>query len=111
MSTKQRMAPTMQTVCDLCDKEIVAGPSPREHGSLVGGYLSAPITRHTKRVWLLWPTPEWLRAARDRLGTALRYKERHYDFHAECIVALVESAVAAREAAARDERRSVGASA
>ena len=101
MSYEKRQLETHQIVCDLCGQHILTAPNPEDHGSLAGGYLSAPITRRTKRIWLMWPTPGWLRQAREKLGP-LAYRERKYDFHAECIVLLVENAVAARKAATKD---------
>lgn len=81
------------TVCDLCDKEIPEG-QPDEGGSLTEGYIAhsvkAPKTRHA---WLLWPPPS---RKRNRRADQEPEQYRRYDFHAECILRLVESAAVTR---------------
>lgn len=86
------------TVCDLCDEEIPDDGKPGESGSLTHGWIAHKVEiPKTKRVWLSWPP-----AGRDRLmdwkeKQAPANKPRRYDFHADCILALVEGAIAGRK--------------
>lgn len=87
MSEQRRPKATRMTICDLCDGEIPEG-KPDETGSLTTGYIAHPVTPKTKRAWLAWPP-----GGRKREGrwNATDLKERRYDFHAECILRLVEA--------------------
>ena len=97
MSTAERPKATRMTICDLCDKEIPDG-TPDETGSITAGYIEHPVTPKTKHVWLRWPPPSRSRRStlRDRLDRPREYHVRVYDFHAECILRLVEEAVVPR---------------
>lgn len=100
------------TVCDLCDEEIPDG-EPSEKGSLTHGWLAYPVEtgerptgwRHTAHAWLLWPPAERVRTTRleKRMADPEQFRERKYDFHAECILRLVESAIAAKTSARADQ--------
>lgn len=90
MSQHMRPVSTLVTLCDLCGKEI---PEPREafmSGSVTAGYIAHPVTPQTKRAWLTWPpvNAPWFTSKHPELA---EIKTRRYDFHAECIVSLVET--------------------
>lgn len=103
MSTDTRLRPTRMTVCDLCDEEIVndgnthgEAASLNVSGSLGHGYGPEADVPKQRRVWLYWPP-----AGRDRLmdwkeKKAPRNAPRRYDFHAQCILDLIELAIAHR---------------
>lgn len=93
MSTQSRPIPTRVDVCDLCDQVIPDDP-PDERGSLTWGYIAHRVTAKTKHAWLSWPP-----GGRSTGRNVSRPREpyRHYDFHAECILRLVEEAIAARK--------------
>lgn len=83
------------TVCDLCDKEIPDG-QPDEVGSVTHGYIAHPVKApKTRHAWLLWPPPSRKRGSSpaQRLSDPDQFRERRYDFHAECILRLVENAI------------------
>ncbi len=111
MSTAYRDKPQYVTVCDLCDGEIDNGNRHDEWGSLLRGASGPPVTERTKTFQLFWPSGS---RQRSRAGKPIhgrgnkrgayfdpQYTERQYDFHAECILRLVEHSVALRE----DSRR------
>ena len=86
-------------LCDLCGKEIPKC-EPGEFGSILGGWIFEPVTPRTKHAWLRWPPHGRERAATWRQRQESDLRQRTYDFHADCILALVEGAIAERE----DER-------
>lgn len=89
------------TVCDLCNEEIPDG-TPDEAGSLTHGYIAHRVeSPKTKHAWLRWPPSSRERKTdlRRRMADPEQFLERAYDFHAECILRLVEDAVLGREAA------------
>lgn len=90
MSDQQRPVETTVTICDLCG-EILPEHAGDEKGSLTRGWIAHPVNiPKTKRAWLHWPPGN-----RERLGWEERQKPenkpRHYDFHADCILQLVEA--------------------
>lgn len=98
MSTTERPKTTRMTVCDLCDEEIPDG-TPDETGSITAGYIAHPVkTPKTKHAWLRWPPPSRVRRTPwdRRLAQPEEFRERVYDFHAECVLRLIESAVVTR---------------
>ena len=105
MSTDTRPKPTHMTVCDLCDREIPDG-HPGERGSLTYGWLAHKVEmgerptgwRRTLHAWILWPPAERTRLNRyEKLrADPEQYRQRKYDFHAECILRVVEAAIAER---------------
>lgn len=90
MSRQSRPVPTQLLVCDLCNEEINES-EPGERGSLTHGFIAHKVTSQTKWAWLYWPPAgrergkpwEWKRQPENR--------ERTYDFHADCILRLVEA--------------------
>ncbi len=78
------------TLCDLCGEEIPEN-APGESGSLTHGWLAHPITPETKHAWLRWPSGERLRTLPWEKRRLPENLTRTYDFHAECILRLVES--------------------
>lgn len=105
MSGTMRPKPTRVTVCDLCDKEIPEG-EPGERGSLTQGWIAHPVEmgdrptgwRRTTHAWLQWPPGERLRRAsyEKRMADPEQFRQRRYDFHAECILRLIEGALVTR---------------
>lgn len=96
MSSATRPKATRMTVCDLCDEEILDG-QPDETGSLTNGYIAHPVNMpKTRHVWLMWPPGGRKRKAsyEDKRRDPEQFRERRYDFHAECILRLVEAAIA-----------------
>ena len=97
VSQTTRPKPTYMTVCDFCDQEIDDRGEPGESGSLTNGFIAHKVEMpRTKRVWLIWPP-----AGRDRLMSwkekqTPRNSPRRYDFHAQCILTVIEDAIAAR---------------
>lgn len=81
-------------VCDLCKKIIPEGTHPMDTASLSHGYIAHRVTERTKRVWFRWPDLSRpggrYDAERERKAREMRVE---YDFHAECIYALVKEAV------------------
>ncbi|MEV2277752.1 hypothetical protein AB0I72_19410 [Nocardiopsis sp. NPDC049922] len=96
MAKAVRPKPTHMTVCDICDEEIPDG-EPGEVGSLTHGFIAHRVEMpSTTWARLFWPP-----AGRDRrIGWEQRQKPenrpRRYDFHADCILRLVEDAIKAR---------------
>lgn len=111
MSAQTRPKPTRMTVCDLCDGEIPDG-EPGERGSLTAGWIAHPVIvgdrptgwRRTMHAWLQWPPAGRERRVplKDRLADPETYRQRTYDFHADCILRVVEDAIAARKEPADD---------
>ena len=106
MADVTRPRATRMTVCDLCDKEIPDG-EPSERGSLTHGWLAYPVEtgdrptgwRRTTHAWLHWPPSERVRRTRleKRMADPEQFRQRTYDFHAECILRLVEEAIEQRK--------------
>jgi hypothetical protein len=93
MTQTHRPKPTFMTVCDLCDEEIPEG-QPGEGGSLTHGWIAHRVEMpRTKRVWLLWPPGERKRRQTWQEQQKPENRERRYDFHADCILRLVEAAI------------------
>jgi hypothetical protein len=91
MSRQSRPVPTSLLICDLCNEEIDT-EHPGERGSLTHGFIAHKVVvPATKWAWLHWPPAgrergkpwEWKRQPENR--------ERAYDFHADCILRLVEA--------------------
>ena len=96
MSETIRPKDTRMTICDLCDKELTK-TEPGETASLTHGFIAHKAeTPRTKWVYLLWPPAgrehrkSWEQMQRPE------NKPRRYDFHADCILQLVEDAIEAR---------------
>jgi len=101
---------TTVLACDICGEEIpdttYRGGSdhrgtllreydkygPRSSGSVLFGWIAYGVSSLTRHAHLKWPPPSWARTK----DWDERPPERTYDFHGECIVALVEKAVADR---------------
>lgn len=104
MSKQMRDKPQLLTICDLCDKEIPEHIRGEEYASVTKGYISHPPDANKVKWWyLLWDprrwtgsTPSW-----DRMHKNPRYRTRHYDMHTECLLPLIEHAIALREEADR----------
>lgn len=93
MTITRRPKPTLMTVCDLCDKEIAEG-RPDEAGSLTRGWIAHKVEMpRTKRAWLLWPPDSRKRRQSWEQRQRPENRERRYDFHADCILHLVEDAI------------------
>lgn len=96
MTQTTRPKPTYMTVCDLCDEEIPKG-QPGEGGSLTHGFIAHKVQMpRTKWVWLLWPPANRERRMSWEAKQKPENQERRFDFHADCILRLVEDAVQAR---------------
>ena len=113
MSSQMRPRETLMTVCDLCDEPITTDNHARK-ASLVHGYGGVATPEERARVgwwYLLWHPRDWPggRAPRWEEGRWPENTYRHYDFHTECILKLVETAIAHRENQARAERGDVSA--
>jgi len=94
MSNQQRPVPTTVTVCDLCG-EVLPGKNDYEYdetGSVTRGHNGVPVeTPRVKRAFLQWP-PAWRQYyPRRHRYTDEEMKPKRYDFHAECILNLVEA--------------------
>ena len=102
MSQDTRPKPTRMTICDLCDQEMDDSENPGESGSLTDGWIAHKVEMpRTSRVWLIWPP-----AGRDRLMSHTESRRprnfpRRYDFHAQCILKTIETAVAYRQQGAK----------
>lgn len=90
MADVVRPQPTLVTVCDLCG-EVIPEASSEERGSLMWGYGSNHVTRRTKYVWFKWPSSDWRRKHSVEERMKPENQQRNYDFHAECILKLVEA--------------------
>lgn len=96
MTRTERPRPTAMTVCDLCDEEIPDG-QPGEGGSLTHGWIARRVEiPRTKRAWLLWPPANRKRRMPWEEKRKPENRERRYDFHADCILHLVEDAIRLR---------------
>lgn len=94
MSDEVRGVPTPVTVCDLCDEIIAArGDGAGLSGSVTRGYIAHPVSNVTRHAWLMWPPEAWKRRRKPQDVPA----DIRYDFHGECIVGLVERAIADRK--------------
>lgn len=99
MTTTKRLKATRMTVCDLCNEEIEDG-TPDETGSITAGYIAHPVrTPKTKHAWFRWPPPSRVRktVVGQRVARSEEFRPRVYDFHAECILRLIEEAIATRQ--------------
>lgn len=106
MSSQMRPQQTLMTVCDLCDEPITSENHAR-NASLVHGYGSfdgAAGKPKAKAWYLLWNPRNWPggRAPRWEESRLPENTYRHYDFHTECILKLVETAIAFRENETRE---------
>lgn len=108
MSNQTRAIPTPVVVCDLCDEVLKDDGNNLKRASLVHGYGGVPREEKPKaRAWhLRWSPSDWTGPHRptfeEQRANEERYRTRTYDFHAECLLRLVEDAIAAREEADRD---------
>lgn len=99
MSRQARPVSTIQTICDLCD-EAMTDEQPAKTASLVHGYGGTPDRQAATAWYLLWDPrnwpgfrrPTWEEQQRDKK----RWAYRHYDFHTECLLRVVEDAIEAR---------------
>lgn len=85
-----RPVPTLVMLCDLCGQEMPEVEEAFMSGSITSGYIAHPVTPRTKRAWLAWPPADapWFTNRHPELAET---ETRRWDFHAECIVSLVES--------------------
>lgn len=99
MSHDTRPKPTLMTICDLCDQEITDHQK-TDSGSL-GREYGRPVTLpRTTYAWLIWPGADRRRRKRhEDLKADGELLDRQYDFHGECILAVVEAAIAERQGA------------
>lgn len=98
MSETTRPKPTRMTVCDLCDQELPK-EEPGEGGSLTAGWIDHKVELpRTKIARLIWPPANRELRQTWKERTAPENRKRHFDFHADCILRLVEDAIAARTA-------------
>lgn len=96
MSVTHRPKPTLMTICDLCNEEIPDG-EPDETGSLTRGWIAHKVEiPRTKKVWLLWPPDGRKRRQSWKEQQKPENSQRRYDFHADCILHLVEDAIRRR---------------
>ena len=97
MSRDVRPRPTIMTICDLCDQEIEDRGNPHEFASLTHGYIAGRVQLpETKHVRFWWHPRSWSGSKNtyndrdvDRNGKPVTDR-RQYDFHARCILFLVE---------------------
>lgn len=102
MTQKIRSTPTLVTVCDLCNEEIT-DQQRGDGGELLHGHKRTPVTEKTGWARMYWPTSNWSRKRDWRETSKPENQPRQYDFHGECIVRLVQEAVARREESADGE--------
>jgi len=95
MSEQIRPVQTRVEVCDLCG-EILPKGEPGERGSLTAGFIAHRVTPSTKRAWLHWPPAGRERRMSWEDKRKPENRTRTYDFHADCILKLVEGAVTTR---------------
>jgi hypothetical protein len=101
MSEGTKPTTTRITVCDLCGKEIEGEPG--ERGSLTHGFVARRVEMpRTKWAFLNWPPAGRTRRMPWRKQQEPRNQPRTYDFHADCILRLVENAVGAAKNPAPD---------
>lgn len=86
--------PTQAIICDLCGEEIPEETYQGGHdhrGTVTRGWIGHPVTSRTKHAWLMWPPGSWKRTKSWEEMQKPENSDRTYDFHGECIVALVEA--------------------
>lgn len=101
--------PTDAIICDLCGKEVEKstysggwdhrGQVTREsnnethagagsiYGEVLFGWIARGVSNLTRHARIMWPPPSWERTK----SFDERPKQKVYDFHGECILALVEA--------------------
>jgi hypothetical protein len=97
MTETFRPVSMLVTVCDLCDK-VIPKLDTDEVGSLTYGYLIPKVLPHTKTVRLLWPPDGRKRRLDWKELQEPENRERRYDFHAQCVLDALETAISARKA-------------
>ncbi|MBO0880333.1 MAG: hypothetical protein J2P17_08260 [Mycobacterium sp.] len=91
MSNERRPIEQTVMVCDLCG-DIIPQDDQSEIGDITKGYAAPPVvTPKTRYARLQWPPAfrKYYPRKRDFTSEELRY--RRYDFHADCILKLIEA--------------------
>lgn len=93
MSNQLRPKPTHVVVCDLCGKEIPEYDKQEQGGLTYSGYYHGGpvIIPKTKKVSFSWPGSERRRKMTYEEERLPENRPRQYDFHAQCILDLVEA--------------------
>lgn len=95
MSHQTRDVPKLVKVCDLCDEEINEEQAAKT-SSLAHGYGGSPEREKATAWYLLWHPADWPGFGRptwEQQKDEKRWGHRHYDFHTECLLHVVEAAM------------------
>jgi len=97
MSHQMRPVSTVQVICDLCD-EPISEERAYKRASLVHGYGGNPDKAKAPAWYLLWDPRNWPGGPPwdQRQANPEKWRTRTYDFHTECLLRVVEKAIADR---------------